>query len=632
MAERYEINHSGQIVVGESALCDDMDKMLTDLFSQYGWQCKLLEKAGACRKLELTDTTGKAKTFFVYCGTIRNEARNAYEKKIQLGTVSDPKKRNKENTIILGIYVYNSTDSYKDAIFVGYPIDDDIRYDTNPSIRGTFVNKILIQAKTEGFVYDPEHNSVAFRAEFVYYYLSNYYDIHYAKKTIRKMSDVEYEVANSSEPPENVGGGENIIFYGVPGCGKSFKIKAEYCKDDNYMERVVFHPDYTYSDFVGQILPVSVDDKISYPFIPGPFTRILKAAVNDSKHNYYLVIEEINRGNAPAIFGEIFQLLDRDNGISEYGISNRDIASNVYFDKDGKPLPDEKVRIPENLYILATMNTADQNVFTLDTAFKRRWKMVSIKNNISECSHAQDKICGVNVTWLEFANKINSKIIDVGEGNLGSEDNRLGAYFVRASDLSDISAFSEKVLMYLWNDAFKFDREKVFKSEYKTLEELIDGFKEYKFDVFVDEFGFDNSAVEFVSDEPIVAEGDAADQSADVYLAGKDSILVSLYQKLLTQVKVEIPDVRAYTTKGVNYIGFSATGIKKKNFADFTFKKGVIAISVEKPQSSQLIPFCQEIPYDGHHNHYNTLSLSKEQEIPLAVKIISESYKQLKEA
>ena len=143
---RYEINHNGEIVEGDSVLCNNQTKMLTDLFSQYGWTCIEESKEGACHRLSLTHPSGDSKFINVYSGNIRNEARNAYEKKIQLGTVSDPRSKSKEDTIILGIYVYNEDDSYKDAIFVGYPIDDNTRYETNPSIRGTFVNKLLIQA------------------------------------------------------------------------------------------------------------------------------------------------------------------------------------------------------------------------------------------------------------------------------------------------------------------------------------------------------------------------------------------------------------------------------------------------------------------------------------------------------
>ena len=230
--------------------------------------------------------------------------------------------------------------------------------------------------------------------------------------------DEYYEDESKVDLNANLKIGDNIIFYGVPGCGKSHMIKTEYCDNEIFMERVVFHPDYTYSDFVGQILPENDDEgHIAYPFVAGPFTRIMKKAVNDPHNNYYLIIEELNRGNAPAIFGEVFQLLDRIDGESEYGISNVDIATEVYGD------PSVLVKIPQNLFILATMNTADQNVFTLDTAFKRRWRMRSVVSDVTSCSFANDSICDSNITWKVFLNTINPLIIETGERNLGSEDN-----------------------------------------------------------------------------------------------------------------------------------------------------------------------------------------------------------------
>ena len=441
-------------------------------------------------------------------------------------------------------------------------------------------------------------------------------------------SPAEGTLTGAAQP--QVGGGENIILYGVPGCGKSYTIKKEYCNNDDYMERVVFHPDYTYSDFVGQILPTTDGSRISYPFVPGPFTRILCAAVNDPSHNYYLVIEEINRGNAPAIFGEVFQLLDREEGISEYGITNRDIASNVYFDDDHKPMPGKKVKIPANLYLLATMNTSDQNVFTLDTAFKRRWRMVSIKNDIDACSHANAFIGKTGVTWSEFAKKINDRIVAFGTNNLSSEDNRLGAYFIKPEDLNDMSVFGEKVLMYLWNDAFKFDRERVFKSQYATLEDLLDGFKSDGFAVFVDDFDFTNAPPVADASDPVATND--SDKPASDFFAAKNvkPELEALYQKLFAAVKVEIPSVTDYTTNGINYIGLKAPNIKTANFADFSFRKDCIVISMEKPTTAQYATFGEELPYDGHHNHYFTLRLTEEKEIKLAAALIVESYQQLK--
>ena len=295
--------------------------------------------------------------------------------------------------------------------------------------------------------------------------------------------------------------GENILLYGVPGSGKSWTIQHEYCDDEKCMERLVFHPDYMYSDFVGQILPVVKKDnegkeKVRYEFKAGPFTKILKRAYNDPQKSYYLVIEEINRGNAPAIFGEIFQLLDRmdedkdgfKKGTSEYGITNENIALEVYGD------PDIKVRIPANLSILGTMNTSDQNVFTLDTAFQRRWIMRMIKNSFVKHKYANNPILDTSVSWKQFCEAINEEILRRNNVT-SSEDKRLGAYFVSADDLVYVKTqdgvsekqiidaehknarFAEKVIKYLWDDAFKFSHPDTFDTRrYKSLEMVIDAF------------------------------------------------------------------------------------------------------------------------------------------------------------
>ena len=483
--QRFEVNHKGEIVGGNVALCSNQSKILQDLFSQYNHTCFEVEKIGSYHRLKITDVNRSSREIHVYSGTVRNESRNPYEKKMQLGPNADPKSTDKHDTLIIGIYVFQANDGIRDAIFVGYPVDDRIRYETNPSLRGVYVNQLLVKAKSEGFVYDQARNTVAFRAEFAFYYLANHYAIHYEGKQFNQGSEIDILAPTVNDDSEGERIGENIILYGVPGCGKSHTIKEQYCDDDDKMERVVFHPDYTYSDFIGQILPTNIDGHISYPFTPGPFTRIMKKAVANPQSEFFLIIEEINRGNAPAIFGEVFQLLDRKNGVSEYGISNHDIALAVYADAD------TKVKIPKNLFLLATMNTADQNVFTLDTAFKRRWLMRSIPNDINSSTRASIGICGTKLTWGQFATAINNLIIELGTGNIGNEDKRLGAYFASESELTSVEGFSEKVLMYLWNDAFKYDHDKVFRSEYRTLDELLKGFVANKFAIFVPKLGFD---------------------------------------------------------------------------------------------------------------------------------------------
>lgn len=302
----------------------------------------------------------------------------------------------------------------------------------------------------------------------------------------------EYDVVT------RVQGGTNIILYGVPGSGKSWTIEHEYCADEDRMERLVFHPDYMYSDFIGQILPVVRDDKVRYEFAPGPFTKLLKKAYENPDKNFYLIVEEINRGNAPAIFGEVFQLLDRIDdeeseypvGTSEYAITNANIAQIVYGDEK------RKVRLPSNFSIIGTMNTSDQNVFTLDTAFQRRWIMRMIPNTFDGHKFANKPILDTTVSWRAFCSAINDEILRRNNVT-SSEDKRLGAYFITAADLvwheeedqvekgskewiiarHSNARFSEKVLKYLWDDAFKFAHPETFDTKvYASLELVIETF------------------------------------------------------------------------------------------------------------------------------------------------------------
>ena len=267
-----------------------------------------------------------------------------------------------------------------------------------------------------------------------------------------------------------VTGGYNKMFYGVPGSGKSHQI-AMICSDEDLMERVVFHPDYTYSDFVGQILPRVENKTVDYEFSAGPFTRILFKALSNPGKMYYLVIEEINRGNAPAIFGDIFQLLDRnDDGESVYGITNKDITDYIceemVSEEDKEKYRDKKIKVPSNLTILATMNTSDQNVFTLDTAFQRRWEMKHISNDFESDKHKEHvaTVIEEKITWFAFATKVNEAIVATTASYGISEDKQLGVYFARKQDFAKEN-FAEKVLKYLWDDAVKIERTTIFDME-----------------------------------------------------------------------------------------------------------------------------------------------------------------------
>lgn len=294
----------------------------------------------------------------------------------------------------------------------------------------------------------------------------------------------------------------NKIFYGTPGCGKSYYIEHSILGKDRYSKnyigeydheniiRVTFYQDYSNAEFVGQIMPKIIKGEngsstVKYAFNPGPFTLALIRALSSPQKKVALIIEELNRGNAPAVFGDILQLLDRDeNGISEYGVVNPNLTDylNEYkFDVNGeqKRYSFSEIRLPGNLYIFATMNASDQNVYTLDTAFIRRWEKKKVKNSFAECSFANLPVPGMEeYSWQNFVKAINGWIALHLEELQINEDKQIGAFFVKEKLLRSGSAdnFAYKVFDYLWNDVAKLDRE-IFFNRYNTLEELIAAYR-----------------------------------------------------------------------------------------------------------------------------------------------------------
>ncbi len=247
------------------------------------------------------------------------------------------------------------------------------------------------------------------------------------------------------------------IYAGAPGTGKSYIVKEEVLKgvEEENIIRTTFYPDYEYHNFIGSILPDTEGEKIRYEFIPGPFTKALKRALNQ-KEMVYLVIEEMTRGNCAAIFGNIFQLLDRDSsGVSEYPITN--VALEKYLEVDG-------IVIPSNLSIVGTINTSDQNVYPMDTAFKRRFDFEY--KTTDKPKEFEDFMFIDNLSWLEFYPKLNEIILEITK----SEDKQLGPYFIKPGDNKT------KLLMYLWNDVLLKGRKGeglIFKQDLNTLSKVL---------------------------------------------------------------------------------------------------------------------------------------------------------------
>ncbi len=234
----------------------------------------------------------------------------------------------------------------------------------------------------------------------------------------------------------------NRIVFGAPGTGKShrFKKDARQLLDGNggTFERVTFHPDYTYAQFVGTYKPVSRGGDIEYEFVPGPFMRVYAEALRSGRSStpkpHLLLIEEINRAKVAAVFGDVFQLLDRDeNGVSEYEIhASEDIRRYLADQLGGEPEAYTKLQLPDNMFIWATMNSADQGVFAMDTAFKRRWNFEYIGINEND----KDIRCGVMLgehseavftDWNRLRRALNDKLAYEYKVN---EDKLMGPYFL----------------------------------------------------------------------------------------------------------------------------------------------------------------------------------------------------------
>lgn len=318
------------------------------------------------------------------------------------------------------------------------------------------------------------------------------------------------------------------IYYGAPGTGKSHEINRQ--TENEEVIRTTFHPDSDYSTFVGAYKPTTkeitlrddrglpffekgeivTEDRIVYEFVEQAFLQAyinawkFYAEANENKEvkKQYLVIEEINRGNCAQIFGDLFQLLDRNEwGFSEYPIkADNDMKKHLKKAFDGLSITAaEKINscfngknivgqvlngdcllLPNNLYIWATMNTSDQSLFPIDSAFKRRWDWKYMPIDSSKENWCI-RVNNTDYSWTDFLDKVN----DVVREKTQSEDKQLGFYFCKAKNsVIDAETFVGKVLFYLWNDVFK---DQGFDDEIFEDEKLPDGsFKPLAFRNFYD--------------------------------------------------------------------------------------------------------------------------------------------------
>lgn len=486
------------------------------------------------------------------------------------------KKENGEKAISIGVYKKDNA-----VVFCAWKLSHSNAASPDTPISKQIKIQTIARALTEGFVQQDKGRrefACAFRKDFIYFYLNNSDWLHTGHVS---------ELAEHIMPEEDSGVtfnfvtnyfsdfSRNRILFGAPGTGKSFtlnKEKDELLADGGECERVTFHPDYSYANFVGTYKPtmlgpindfsVGVDEKdvlsilldksktaqdkytllydkfkddgltrlpillglytdesfktlkkdgtdaagdnsvernhgrairpyvnlitdkksvpeIAYEYVPGPFMRTLVKALKNSKTNepkpFLLIIEEINRANMAAVFGDVFQLLDRDDKeVSEYPIqASEDIKK--YLAKELGDLPNDysEIRIPDNLFIWATMNSADQGVFPMDTAFKRRWDFTYLGIDDSEAKISGKTVelgTGANkrlVEWNELRKAINLELSSYKV----NEDKLLGPYFLSKKVIPEtepidptkfIATFKSKVIMYLFDDAAKQKRQTLF--------------------------------------------------------------------------------------------------------------------------------------------------------------------------
>lgn len=321
-------------------------------------------------------------------------------------------------------------------------------------------------------------------ATIVYFYATN--DL-LMNESIKLLDEIETD----SFIEEVTDGGINLIVYGAPGTGKSRHVEDTYTN----ITRVVFHPEYTYYDFVGAYKPnpiyrscneslktlggddfVHGEPLIDYSFVPGPFISVIMKCLRTPSEMHTLLIEEINRANASSVFGDMFQLLDRKaNGLSEYTINlSKELKDYLSSQEDISNYFTNGLFIPPNMNIIATMNSADQGVFVLDSAFKRRWHF---KYNpiLKQGFTHQDVLVKYGhreIKWKHLLQAINEKLKD----NKIEEDRLIGPYFITPEEILSASSIASKLLIYLWDDVFRHNRDSFFDTNIRTYSELTELF------------------------------------------------------------------------------------------------------------------------------------------------------------
>lgn len=526
MADSHlQVNYDGTVSDERTNLLPNSKEFKTNLLRQLftinNWRVESIDNPTGCLwKIVVRNNTDSEYKINLLLSSIRDEARQPDEFKTQFGgKIEFSNIEDGWVNIPLGVYMKEADAPLNKCLFAAFSIEG-INFLGNPSFRGVRTKGLQL-AQSIGFI--ENENCIVFRPEFIYYVVNIY---------ARKQSNVY----NSEFVEDKPLGTESlqVIYYGAPGTGKSYEINRQRAGYPTF--RTTFHPDSDYASFVGAYKPISKkgnwvtravdrsgeiltekvlkdnegkvvsDSKIVYEYTFQTFLKAYqKAWEEQTKENpskVFLVIEELNRGNCAQIFGDLFQLLDRnENGFSQYAIDadsdmgaelgavlkNLDIHNPDFINSQYPGTEDmvsdvkegRKLLLPNNLHIWATMNTSDQSLFPIDSAFKRRWDWKYVK--ISDAG--LDYKIAVNSNeydWWSFIKSINYMI---GK-DLDQEDKQLGYFFAKTNRdengnyLISADSFLSKVIFFIYNDVYKdygFD-DAIFQDEEGELIEFADYF------------------------------------------------------------------------------------------------------------------------------------------------------------
>ncbi len=434
---------------------------------------------------------------FYFANFASSGRSRSHEKRIQIShdwsshsTEFALSKSGKKRCLLIGTYTRNNQ-----TIFGAWDAAAYLNHGQNVSCYVSV--EAIASAMRDGFglsINEKNRLVCCFRPEFMHFYINNMELLHEPSSSTLGIQQQLVTTENSNLQELLLSTDTNVIpielprnrvIFGAPGTGKSYKLEEEATKffpHPALRTRVTFYPDYSYPQFIGSYRPTPVyrdsnetlyeSDKITqvpdsklplvdYRYVPGTLLQMYCRAIQNPSHNFLIIIEELNRTDAAAAFGDWFQLLDRNAmGESEFTIATSpDLRAFLI----GQGMTSDGIKLPSNLYIWATMNSSDQNVMPLDSAFKRRWSfdyvglddgasVVTGKNLSMPCAP------GGLVEWNTFRGKLNTRLRHLGV----TEDRLIGPFFLKHAELQDGKAIKNKLLMYLREDVVRHDPEKLF--------------------------------------------------------------------------------------------------------------------------------------------------------------------------